>query len=113
MMIKQYLHVIYAALSVLVLIIMLVICWNVQGWRMGAKVAEAQAEVARLNGVIGAINERVASLGRERELASAVAAKAQQDASALRVSVNEKTKQIMALKASTCAAVTESQWGKP
>lgn len=92
---------------------MLVICWNVQGWRMGAKVAEANAEVARLNGVIGAINERSAALGREREIASALAAKAQQEASALRVSVNEKTKQIMALKASSCGAVLESEWGKP
>lgn len=111
-MIKQYLTWIYAALSVLVLVAVFLSGWVVNGWRMGAKVAEANTEVERLNGAIGVINERMAWLGREQKQASAVAEKAQQEAAALRVSVNEKTKQIMALKASTCAAVTESQWGK-
>ena len=111
--INQYLHVIRAVLSALVLLIACVICWNVNGWRLGSQIAEKQTEITRLSGVIDVLNERSASLGRERDIASKVAEKAQQEASALRVSVNEKTRQIMALKASSCGAVLESEWGKP
>ena len=110
---NRYLYGIYAAMALFVVVFACVICWNVNGWRMGKLIAEKQTEIVRLSGVIDVLNERGASLGREREIASAVAEKAKKEASALRVSVNEKTKQIMALKASSCGAVLESEWGKP
>lgn len=110
--INQYLTTIKIVLSIFLLLSIGAVAWIMNGWRLGKQVSDKQVIIERLTADIRVLNERNQSLGREQLQASAVAEKAQKEAASLRVSVNEKTRQIMALKASSCAAVIESQWGK-